>query len=356
MILFWVCFILVFWTYVGYPTLIISLSKFIPSRKYPKFPLHELPSISVLISAYNEEGSIIKRVENILRNGYPPEKLEIILASDGSRDGTVMRVRDSFNQGVLIQDHEENRGRAAVQNDGVSAARGQVIIFTDAGTEFGPGFLSALIQPFSEKTVGCVVGNLIYKASDRSVSDSESKYFAFEKKIREAESKIGILATGTGACMAVRKSLWRELTSIDDCDFTTPIDVILQNCRVVYQPVAVAYDQPTSTIKGEIKVRIRQTSKNFMGTLKRWRLRGWIQHPFTSFALLSHKLLKWLTPFFLLGCFLSTLFLVRGSYFFQIILLCQLVFCLMAVIGLIGDRLNVKVPLASMVLSFCVAN
>ena len=353
--LFWLCFAFLLYLYIVYPVGIILVQLILPQRDR-EGTCNDLPHLTVLISAFNEEDSIAERINNILENGYPADKLEIIVASDGSTDRTVLRAIKFVDQGIVIQDHKRNRGRAAVQNDGVSAARGEIVVFTDARTIFETGCLMSLAKPFLNGSVGCVIGNLIYCTVDTLASISEGKYFFLEKKIRQAESELGILATGTGACMAVRKKLWRKLSPIDDCDFTTPLDVILQNFKVVYEPSAIAYDYPPSSILGEIKVRIRQTSKNLVGTIKRWGLRGWVQHPLVSWGLLSHKILRWFTPFFLLGAFISNLCLAKKGIFYQFTLVGQIIFYLFGVIGLLGEKVNRTIQIISLISSFCLVN
>ena len=181
-IFFWSCFGLILYVYIVYPAVIV-LSRLIFVRQDKEEGLREpLPCLSVLISAFNEEHSIAGRIKNILKNGYPLDKIEIIMASDGSTDETVFRARELHDQRVVIQDHKRNRGRAAVQNDGIAVARGEIIVFTDAETVFETGCLMALAKPFSNSSIGCVVGNLIYRTADSLVSISEGKYFSFEKK------------------------------------------------------------------------------------------------------------------------------------------------------------------------------
>jgi len=312
------------------------------------------PIVSVIVAAYNEEKSIGRRIENLLEQNYPKDKLEIIVASDGSTDRTV-RIAKQF-LGVKVLDFKENRGRAAIQNDGVKIAKGEVIVFTDSETEFEKNFLRRITEYFFYEKVGCVVGNLVYRTQRTSISESEGFYWKLEKKLRRLESDLGILSTATGACMAVRKNLWKDLAPIDDSDFTTPLDVILQGYKIVYAPDAIAYDIPPSSIKGELKARIRQTSKNFIGTLKRWGWRGWIKHPFVSWGLLSHKILRWLTLFFMIGAFISNLFLLNKGILYQLTFAGQVIFYLIAVIGMAGEFLKVRIRIASMIFSFCIAN
>jgi len=357
-IAFWLSLTLLVYVYFGYPLAIIVISKLSFSKHCYLAPVdsEDLPSISVLICAYNEEKSIQRRIENILSNGYPLDKVQVIVASDGSTDRTVPNASCIAFQNLTILDYKENRGRAAVQNDGVQNAQGEIVVFTDAHTEFAFGCLEALTRTLLDESTGCVVGNLTYLGNTTAISNSEGKYFSWEKRIRAAESRLGVLHTCTGACMAVRLALWRELTPIDDCDFTTPLDVILQGFRVVYTPAAVAYDYPSSSPKGELRVRIRQTSKNLAGTLKRWGYRSWFDHPFVGLSLLSHKILRWMSGFFLLALLVSNMFMFKLAWFYQMTLALQICFYMLALVGFLAEVLEKRIPLAALPYAFCVAS
>jgi cellulose synthase/poly-beta-1,6-N-acetylglucosamine synthase-like glycosyltransferase len=315
-----------------------------------------VPRVSILIPAFNEEKRIKKRIENLLASDYPGDKMEIIIASDGSSDRTVEFAEAYADDGVIVLEFKSNRGRASVQNDGVREAGGEIVIFTDAETVFEKDFIKCIKRRFEDPAVGCAVGNLVYDTRNSAISSSEGIYFRYEKMIRQLESDLGILATATGACMAVRRELWRDLTPIDDSDFTTPLDVILQGRRVVYAPDAVAYDVPASTVRGELRSRIRQTSKNLIGTLKRWGVKGWFRHFIVSWGLFSHKILRWLTPFFMLTAFISNLFLLDEGSLYRAAFTVQAAFYALALAGLLGELVKKRVPIGSPVFSFCVAN
>jgi cellulose synthase/poly-beta-1,6-N-acetylglucosamine synthase-like glycosyltransferase len=315
-----------------------------------------VPRVSILIPAFNEEKRIKKRIENLLASDYPGDKMEIIIASDGSSDRTVEFAEAYADDGVIVLEFKSNRGRASVQNDGVREAGGEIVIFTDAETVFEKDFIKCIKRRFEDPAVGCAVGNLVYDTRNSAISSSEGIYFRYEKMIRQLESDLGILATATGACMAVRRELWRDLTPIDDSDFTTPLDVILQGRRVVYAPDAVAYDVPASTVRGELRSRIRQTSKNLIGTLKRWGVKGWFRHPIVSWGLFSHKILRWLTPFFMLTAFISNLFLLDEGSLYRAAFTVQAAFYALALAGLLGELVKKRDPIGSPVFSFCVAN
>ena len=349
--------LLIFYTYFVYFFLLHLVNAFgVNKDQVDDMEPRDSPSLSVIIACHNEENAIVKRIDNILRLVYPKDRVEVIVASDGSTDRTVELAWSINNANINVLDFKQNRGRAAIQNDSVKSARGEIIVFTDAETEFEKDSLKKMVRSFSDDLVGCVVGNLIYRTKHTSISKSEGLYWKFEKKIRGLESNLGILATATGACMAVRKKLWRDLSPIDDSDFTTPLDVILQGYRVVYAHDAIAYDVPPSSIKAEVKTRIRQTSKNLIGTLRRWGWMGWIKHPTISWGLLSHKILRWFTPFFMVGAFISNLFLLDEGLVYRVVFWGQIVFYILAVVGLGGELLKRRIVIASTIFSFCVAN
>ena len=351
---FWFSLATLLYIYIGYYLLLKIISCFYHSPVSFKNCSTKLPQISVVISAFNEEKAIKKRIENLESLDYPKDKIEIIVASDGSSDKTVELAREYRN--VKVLDFKENRGRASIHNDSVLKANGEIVIFSDAETIFDVNFIKIVANCFLNNTVGCIVGNLIYKTIGTSVSMSEGFYWEMEKRLRGLESCLGILATASGACMAVRTKLWRRLGQIDDCDFKSPLDVILQGQKVVYVAEAVAYDSPASSIKGELKTRVRQTSKNLIGTLQCWRLSGLIKHPFVSFGLFSHKILRWLTLFFMIGVLVFNFLLLSEALFYQVSFSAQLGFYLASIIGWIGEALGKRVWGLSTIFSFCLAS
>ena len=272
-VFFWCIFGLIIYAYLGYP-LVLGVIHYIKCNLEiccdlsKKTTLKDfLPRISVIIAAYNEEKNIENRIQNILKQDYILDNIEIIVASDGSTDKTVEIAKKYEKHNVKVLDFRENIGRATVHNNAVDIAKGEILIFTDAETIFEKDFIKEIIAPFYKKDVGCAIGNLKYVSNtNKSVQISEGIYFKFEKFIRKLESDLCILSTGTGACMGVRKNLWENLLPTDDVDFATPLDVIRKGYKVIYVPTAIAYDLPFLSLKREFFARIRQTSKNFFGT------------------------------------------------------------------------------------------
>lgn len=342
--------------YIGYYLILQILVKFVPSDEKADLNTEYFPRVSIVVAAYNEGKVIKQRIENLLELNYPKDKVEIIIASDGSTDRTIEIAKSFEIYGVKVLDFKENRGRAAIHNDSIKATKGDILIFTDATTNFDKNFLKEAVKFFEEEKVGSVVGKLHYKTKKSSISESEGLYWRFEIVLREIESKLGLLATGSGACISIRKNLFKRLNPVDDVDFTTPLDVVLQGYKVVFAKDAVAYDIPPQSVKGEFNARIRMTSKNFVGTLKRWGLKGWTRYPLVSWGLLSHKILRWLTPFFMASVLITNVFLLNGEWIYQLTFLGQMAFYSVALVGFIGQLSGKKIPLASTIFSFCVAN
>lgn len=341
------------YAYVGYYVILFLLSRIFGGRRGGPTASSNPGKISIIIAAYNEEDNIAARIANLRATLTEPQEVEIIVASDGSTDGTVALAR-SFPE-VKVLAYPERQGKAMVHNLAVPEAKGELILFTDAESEFVPGVIDQIRARFADPKVGCVVGNLVYKDLTTGIAASEGIYMRWERRLRELESDLGLLATGTGSCLAFRKKLWRPLGRTDDSDFITPLDVVLQGYRVVLAPEAVVYDRPPATGLGEFRSRIRQTSKNFVGTLKRWGFRGWLAHPLISWALVSHKFLRWLTIYFLLGAFIANIFLFPQGLIYRIMFTGQLGFYSLGLFGLLAEQSGKKIPGLAYIYSFCVA-
>ena len=358
-LIFLFSFLVLFYTWFIYPFLLFLLGRLFYKRNIYLSQAYDkkyIPFISIIIAAYNEEKVINKRIENLLQQDYPKDKLEIIVASDGSMDKTVEIAKQFEKHGIKVLDFKQNRGRAAVHNDAAKVAKGEILIFTDAGTEFEKNFIKEIIREFEIPNIGCVSGRLIFKTNQTSISTSEGLYWKIETKIRELENKLGIFASGTGACLAIRKRLFSVLDSREDIDDSLPLHVIMSGYKVFFSQSALAYDIANSSIRSEIKARSRMTAKGITGIIKRWGIKGWIKHPFVSWGLLSHKILRWFTPFFIVGLFISNIFLLNKSWFYKFAFVGQIIFYILAILGFIGELFKKSIPIASIIFSFCIAN
>ena len=351
LILFWISFACILYTLAVYPFILISIDKLLYKNNSETKVSLDAPSIScsVIIAAYNEAETIHERLCNLVSSNRRPD--EIIVCSDGSTDKTASI--SAAVHGVRVIESKTPKGRALMHNEGVSHAKNDIVIFTDAETIFQKECITELLKPFADDRVGCTIGKLIYqKSEDSPVFDSESTYWNLESRLRLAESNIGVLATGTGACMAVRKAIWKQLSPSDDVDFITPLDGIIQNYRNVFVTTAIATDEPPSTLQQEYFSRIRQTSKNLAGTLNRWNIRQYFTHPIISFCLVSHKIFRWFIGYFLLLTFISSAFLAKDIGFFFYFFLFEITLSLLAIVGLKETRFT---PLLKHITHFFVA-
>jgi biofilm PGA synthesis N-glycosyltransferase PgaC len=354
--IFWISISLISYTWIGYFLLLNFIAVFTRNKVKIKNENNLYPFISVIVAAYNEEKVVEKRIRNLLNLDYPKDKIEIIIASDGSTDQTVVIAKRYEKQGVMVLDFKENRGRADVHNDSVKIANGKIVVFTDADSSFEKDFVKKIVLSFSDPEVGCVVGNLIYKSKGSCIAERESFYYnSVESKLKDLENKIGILANGTGACMAIRKGLFKPLTPVDDVDTATVVDIVLQGYRAVFAKDAIAYDLPPNSVKSELSYRIRGTSKTIMSLLRRTGLKGWFKNPILSWSILSHRVFRYFTPYFIAVTLILNLFLLGKSILYQIFFFLQIVFYLLVTIGWIGEYAKKRIPVASTAFSFGLA-
>lgn len=358
-IVFWFSLTLIAYTFIGYHLFLRIVAFALPGRvgKPSLPPALRALRISVVVPCYNEEGVIRQRIENLLALDYPREKLEIIIASDGSTDGTSAVAREYDRYGVVVLDLARG-GRALAHNAAVAKAQGDIVIFTDADTQFDPGFARAVVDHFlRDERIGCVAACLRWKVNHAPLSRFTGLYWKLEQDIRELESRIGILANAPGPAMAIRRILWKPMTdSLDDCDSISPLDAILEGYRVVFAEDAVAYEVPFSTAKSSFRAKVRGVSKSVIMITRRWGLRNVIRHPLYSWRMLSHHFLRWLAPYFVLASFISSLFLLRQGTIYQVIFVAEMLMGLMILAGYLASRFNRHVLVASHLFSFTIVN
>jgi poly-beta-1,6-N-acetyl-D-glucosamine synthase len=329
--LFWLCVLLITYSYVLYPLILLALRRSPDGEQLP--PDDFTPGVSIIIAAYNEEKVIQGRIENLLRMDYPKDKLELIIASDGSTDRTAEIVRGYSDQGVILFDYKERRGKVNVLNETVTRARHEIMLFSDANTFFRSNTVKKLVRRFADPQVGCAVGALHFTTVEGSTSgELEGVYWRYETFIKIIEGGFGSLLGANGALYAVRKNLFYFCppdTIVED--LVIPMKILEQGHKVVYEPESVALEDAAKHIVQEKKRRIRIGAGDFqsIGLLRRMLnpLRG-----FPAFAFFSHKILRWFTPFFMLLAFVLNLFLLKEPVF-QFMFACQGIFYGLAVLG-----------------------
>lgn len=312
--LFFGSVLLVCYTWVGYAALL-----WIASQVTTRRPVRRKaePSVSIIIAVHNEESHIAAKLENCLALEYSPDRLEIFVASDGSTDDTERIVLEFMKRDsrICLLKSERREGKSGVQNLAARHAAGEVLFFTDAETRTQAGLLRQIAEDFADPEVGVVAPIVYFGEPDGAVAQGQGIYWRYELFLRQMESDIGILATASGAALAIRRELFRPLPLQYGDDCILPLDVRLRGRRVLQDSRAIVVDTMPHTIEGEFKARVRMTARNWAGTLSRNGVLNPFRFPATSFGLVSHKLLRWLTPILLaLGYITNTLLFCRSQF------------------------------------------
>lgn len=353
-IIFWSSAGVLFYVYVGYPLLVFAVSRLFPKRtNRAAFE----PPVSVIIAAYNEERDIRAKLENTLLINYPPEKLEIIVASDCSSDKTDEIVGEFAARGIKLYRQDERRGKTSAQNMAVERATGEIILFSDATTLYKTDVLRAMLPNFADKTVGCVAGKLIYvDASASSVGKGARSYWNYETFLKESESRACSLIGTSGCLYSVRKSAFQPMYAEACSDFLIATLVYKQGLRTVYEPAAVCTEKTNRRSEREMQMRVRVISRT-IGDL--WRNREMLnpaRSGFFAVELISHKLLRYGVPFFLILMLATSVAAAFHSTFFFVIFTLQLGFYATALIAWLLEKNEIKVGILAMPLYFVLAN
>jgi len=339
--LFWISASLIFYSYFLYPCILFALYSISQirrdwqylsgrrDRRINTLRSEELPSVSLVIAAYNEERRLPDRIINIRDLEYPKDKLEVIIVSDGSDDRSneiLTRARDEQIRAVLLP---LRKGKANALNVGVSQATSGILIFSDAATLFAPDSIQKMVRHFSDSKIGVVCGLLKFKATAES-QQTEGVYWKYETIIRLMEARFGATMTASGALYALRRQCFEPLSSDTVIeDFVVPMRARQLGYSVIFDPEATAIEYAAPSVSGEFTRRVRLAVGSFraIGELIRVRMDF-----MTRLAFISHKLLRWLVPFFLIAFLLSNIFLVKAVPY-RVALLTQSLFYLWAAVG-----------------------
>ena len=346
---FWILVALVGFAYVGYPLLLALLVRLV--RRQPR-SADITPSVTLLVPAYNEEQALGPKLDSCLRLDYPGEKLQVVVLSDGSTDGTNAVAAEYARHGIELLAFCENRGKLAVLRDGVAQARGEIVVFSDAACRLMPDSLRRLVRPFADPGVGCVSGVYrVLRPDEAQLGEEEGFYWRYETFIKKCESDLASILGAHGALYAIRRELWPDLGegTIND-DYTVAVKIVAGGRRAVYEPSAVACEEATEMGGFARRVRIA------VGNFQQLRLLGlllWPPRPWLLFEFVAHKLLRLVGPFCLVAALVLSLFLPGPLY--VALLVAQVAFYGAAVAGWLGGR-RVRVPLLKLPYYFCMIN
>ena len=331
--LFWTSLFLILYSYIFYPIILILLEKISQPKAFHTNDEY-YPPVSLIIAAYNEEKVIEGRIKNCLALDYPKDKLEIIVASDGSSDRTAEIIQQYAHDGVTLMAYPQRRGKVNVLNETIPKAKNGVVIFSDANTMFTRPAIKKMVRYFADPLVGCVCGGLQFVNADGSYTgDLEGIYWRYETFLKKMEGKRGAVLGANGAIFSIRKDLYVPLepdTIVED--FVMTMRILQKGFACVYAPEAAAIEEAAHKIIQEKQRRIRIGAGDFQALCRLWPMlnpaRG-----FSALAFLSHKVLRWLAPFFLIFLFVTNVFIFTHGCRYLLIFILQLSFYGMALIG-----------------------
>lgn len=334
---------LIFYTYVGYPLLLLGIAAF-ASKKRRKDNNH-VPSVSMLIAAYNEDAVIEEKLRNCLALDYVSDKLEIIIGSDGSQDRTNEIVQKYTGNRIRLVPFSMRRGKAAILNNLAQLAQGHVLVFSDANTMYRPDAIARLVPHFADARVGGVCGRLILlNQNGNDEAEGERLYWNYENRLKYLEGRIKTVFGANGAIYAIRRELFQSLPcdkAVMD-DFLIPLSVVQRGYDIVYDKDAVGWEFTAPDLQAEFRRKVRIGAANFHGIREILPLLSPFKG-FVAFGLWSHKIIRWLVPFLLIAAFVANLWL-WGTTLYETLLVVQILFYGLALIAYVLDRFNIHVP------------
>jgi glycosyltransferase involved in cell wall biosynthesis len=343
------------YTYVAFPVLLLVRSRLWP-REHRSEPI--TPTISLIIAAHNEEGVIAGRLQNALGLDYPADRLEVIVASDGSEDKTEKLVLACGDARVRLL-ALPRVGKAAALAAAAEVAAGEILVFSDANTAYAPDALRRLVAPFADPQVGGVAGDQRYlpDGAAATVADGERSYWDLDRMLKIAESRAGNVISATGAIYAIRRSLFTPPPAGVTDDFAISTAVIAQRRRLVFAPDAVAYEPVAKSGDAEFARKVRIMTRGLNGVVLRRELLDPRRHGFYSVQLLSHKVLRRLMAVPLAVLALTSLVLGLRSRLFGLLAAAQAAVYGMGAAGIaLGRRGSPRIRVLALPAYFVMVN
>ncbi len=326
-IVFWLSAGLIVYTHLGYPLVLLALTrlrKAAPRRAAPMEP----PLVSLIVAAYDEADVIAAKVANALALDYPRERLELIVASDGSTDATVVRARAAGADLVL---ELPRGGKVTAQNAAAERASGEVLAFSDANSIWAPGALRRLVEPFADPAVGYVCGQVRFL--DPTGGNLEGSYWRYEMAVRELESGLAGVTAGNGAIYAVRRDDYVALPPAGSHDLSLPFLLAKRGRRSLYAPGAGAEEKMVPTLEGELARKRRMMVGIWDIVVGEGMLLPGGYPPLYAFEIASHRLLRYASPFLHLVVLVTNVALLGRGWVYAVALAAQLALLAAALLG-----------------------
>lgn len=328
-ITFWVCIGALAYNYFGYPVVMFILAALVQAKSDLSFFLRRenrrrrlaaqyQPRVAVILSAFNEEAVIRQRVENLLGSDYPLDQLEILVGLDNPGDSTAEMLAQIRAPQLRVFHFAARRGKLAVLTDLAKSTTAEILVLTDAETMFDENCIANLVRHFSDPLVGVVGGELRVKPRDGNTS-VESLYWRYEVILKFLENRLNCVVGAIGAVYAVRRNLFAIKKATFAEDLQIPMEIRLSGHRVAYDPEAVAREPEAPTFSAEFRRRIRLGAADYQSIVGNLHFLNPLAG-MPAFSYLSHKVLKWLGPNFLIFVFISSCILAKQPLYFSLLI------------------------------------
>jgi len=328
--IFFFSIVFILYAYFGYLLSLLILSFF---KSCPVAKGNITPTVSFIITAYNEEKRIVEKIENTLKQDYPREKLEIIVASDCSSDRTDEIVKSYQARGLRLVRAPERKGKENAQKLAVDATSGDILIFSDSATILMPDGISKIVRNFNDPTVGCVSSVDKFIDSEGSIS-GEGAYVKYEMLSRSLETKVNTLVGLSGSFFAARKEVCKDWSADLQSDFNTLLNSIKIGLRGVSDPDSIGYYRNIADEKKEFDRKVRIVLRGISVFMRNLELLNPLKYGLFSWQLFSHKLCRWMVPFGMLIALGTNILLAFNSLFYTVALVIQIVFYSFALAGM----------------------
>ncbi len=338
--LFWICAAFLVYTFVGYPVLvwIASALRTLPVRRAPISP-----KVSLILAVYNERGIIAEKLKNILELTYPKDKLQVIVCSDASTDGTDEIVSSVAAGGIELIRVPERQGKNHALMVAKSASSGEIFVFTDAGIQLTPNAIETIVANFADPKVGVVSSE--DQIVGQGIGTGEGAYIDFEMKLRRWESSLNSVVGASGSFFAARAEVCRKWHPDQTSDFFVPLHAVEMGFRVIVDPLSIGYYSTTHSGMAEFQRKVRTIVNGLIVFFSHGRLLNLLRFPIFSWQMVSHKLCRWLLPLGFILLLLPNIFLWNAGWFYRLSLVGQLLIYATGAVALIFDRLAVLRPI-----------
>ena len=352
-VIFWLTIGAIFYTYFGYPLSTLFLSLLI-NQEIDKADIE--PNVTFLITAYNEEKNIRQKLENTLSLDYPRDKLEIMVASDGSSDKTDEIVREFSDKGVVLHRVEGRVGKTETQNQAVKIARGDIVIFSDAPTKYKNDAIRKLIRNYNDPSIGAVSGRYEYvNPTGTPVGLGTILFWKYENFIKSRQTCINTITGCCGCIYSIRRALYEPLPKDIISDLVEPLRILEKGYRIAFDPEAVAYETTEEKPEEEFSMRVRVITRGMNGLAYVKSLLNPFVYGFVSFQLISHKILRWLMPFFMIILLICNVILLEIPVY-RFIFILQMLFYVSVPFAWVMHKYGKRIKFLFLPLYFCIVN